>query len=168
MPFVPGKTSLSPKSEQNQEAQKPDPNAIEASSSMPEIEKAAQEVFSQLHGNRSVLQIEQSIHMGPLPPPDMMNAYDAATRKTILEMARAAQEHSHERDRAESAIARRGQWMSFIFSMSCLAGGFFLLHNGQILIGSGAGLVGIAIATRDVLLNMLKRIGSRKRKEKRD
>ena len=161
MPFVPGKTSLSPKSEQNQEAQKPDPNAIYASSTTPETEKTAQEVFSQL-----ILKIEQST--GPLPSPDVMNAYDAATRKTILEMARAAQEHSHERDRAESAIARRGQWMSFIFSMSCLAGGFFLLHNGQILIGSGAGLVGIAIATRDVLLNMLKRIGSRKRKEKRD
>ena len=159
MPFAPDKTSLSPKSEQNQETQKIDPNVIDASSSMPEMS-----------GNRRVLQIEQSVHMGPLPSPDIMNAYGEETRKTILEMARAAQSHRHKRGEAEDARIDRGQRLSFVFAALCLGGGIILFWINENAAGWSMEGFGMAIALREIIAKAFEWINpdSRKRKEKRD
>ena len=108
--------------------------------------------------------------MGPLPSPDIMNAYDEETRKTILEMARAAQSHRHKRGEAEDARIDRGQRLSFVFAALCLGGGIILFWINENAAGWSMEGFGMAIALREIIAKAFEWINpdSRKRKEKRD
>jgi uncharacterized membrane protein len=66
----------------------------------------------------------QQVHMGPLPPAELLNEYDETTRHTIVGMADKEQSHAHEMQRLalEGAISkdRRGQWIGGLIAVSGL------------------------------------------------
>ncbi|MBE0508374.1 MAG: DUF2335 domain-containing protein [Marinospirillum sp.] len=66
----------------------------------------------------------QQLHVGPLPPPDLLNQYDDATRQTILSMASKEQAHAHDMQQKslQGAIAkdRRGQVIGGVIAVAGL------------------------------------------------
>jgi len=66
----------------------------------------------------------QQLHVGPLPPPDLLNQYDDATRQTILDMASKEQAHTHamQQKSIQGAIAkdRRGQLIGGLIAVAGL------------------------------------------------
>lgn len=108
-------------------------------------------------------EIHQQVELfrGPLPPPDVLKAYNEATDDAadrILRMTEAQGEH---RRKAEAAIitkglagTERGQWFGFIIAMTALIGGILLLLfdkniQGYATIGAGfAALVSAFVVGR--------------------
>lgn len=66
----------------------------------------------------------QQLHVGPLPPPDLLNQYDEATRQTILDMASKEQAHTHamQQKSLQGAIGkdRRGQVIGGLIAIAGL------------------------------------------------
>ncbi|UCZ56520.1 hypothetical protein LGV61_12440 [Desulfurispirillum indicum] len=83
-----------------------------------ELTSVEQRKLSQLlHNTPSVVMsvTRQQLHVGPMPPPELLNQYDNETRAVIVGMASKEQEHYHSMQRSglAGAIAkdRRGQWL---------------------------------------------------------
>ena len=66
----------------------------------------------------------QQLHVGPLPPPELLNQYDDITRQSILDMASKEQAHAHEMQQQslKGAIAkdRRGQIIGGVIAIGGL------------------------------------------------
>lgn len=66
----------------------------------------------------------QQVHVGPLPPPELLNQYDEKTRHTIVAMAEKEQCHVHEMQKLglQGAVAkdRRGQFIGGLIAISGL------------------------------------------------
>ena len=144
-----------------------------APSAQLQSEAALQKILLQLppeQRGKFSLVIARSIYQGPFPLPEVMNAYDEKTRKTILDMVRADQSHRHKRGEAEDARIDRGQRLSFVFAALCLGGGIILFWINENAAGWSMEGVGMAIALREIIAKAFERINpdSRKRKEKRD
>jgi len=67
-------------------------------------------------------------YSGPLPHPDLMNRYGDEAQKTVLALAL-----------DEPKRLMRVQLLGFIFAMTCLLSGVFLILNDKDIAGSVAG-----------------------------
>jgi len=68
-----------------------------------QLEPDQQRLLSQLledePGSVVMSVTRQQVHMGPLPPAELLNEYDETTRHTIVGMADKEQSHAHEMQR---------------------------------------------------------------------
>lgn len=90
----------------------------------------------------------QSLHMGPLPDPRQLAAYDEVLpglANRIVEMAELEQQHRHGLERVELTqpynLAQRGQAFGLILAVLVLAFGCLLIVTGSPILG--AGVVGL-------------------------
>jgi len=83
-------------------------------------------------------------HSGPLPPPEMLAAYERAlptSAERILKMAEQEQSHRHHLERTDfetrASISRVGQILAFALGISGTVGGILLAFFGKSLTGFG-------------------------------
>lgn len=95
----------------------------------------------------------QSLHVGPIPPPEYMHAYgevNPSFPERILAMAEREQSHRHELQRSslesvrlldagQFELQKRGQWFALVFGIVGVAGGITL---GAMGLGWAAAIVG--------------------------
>ena len=92
---------------------------------------------------QAIHQVE--ISSGPLPHPQLFQAYDVTlpgAAERILRMAETEQQHRHDeqsvRTRSDIALESRGQWMAFLAVMAGMIGGIALIALGKSIEGSVA------------------------------
>jgi uncharacterized membrane protein len=87
---------------------------------------------------------ERRTFSGPLPPPDVINAYPSDVRQSILQMAVKAQEHSHaiQQKALDGAIAKdkRGQYLAFAIAVAALVAAGIVAAYSPVVAGVIAGL----------------------------
>jgi uncharacterized membrane protein len=88
---------------------------------------------------------------GPLPPPEMLSAYERAlptSAERILKMAELEQAHMHSLERsdmdARTRIAQRGQVLAFTLGMSGTVGGIVLSFFDKSIAGFGVFFTSLA------------------------
>lgn len=93
-----------------------------------QLEPQEQQLFSKIlekePGALLMSVTRQQLHIGPLPPPDLLNQYDDRTRQMIVEMASKEQAHAHlmQHTGLQGAIDkdRRGQVIGGVIAVSGL------------------------------------------------
>jgi len=100
-------------------------------------------------------------YSGPLPPPNMMNEYSDKAQETLMTLVLDEQKLNW----------RAWAWerlLGFVFSMSCLIGGIFLVNNDKVLLGSAVGIVAVLLALKDFVVRMVEIFGSPDRPKDRN
>ena len=87
---------------------------------------------------------------GPLPPPQILEAYNDAFPGCAERVVAMAERQSAHRQHLEKTVVegnlaaqRRGQWFAFILAFIVLSGGVYLLANGRSLEGFSAIIIAV-------------------------
>jgi uncharacterized membrane protein len=108
------------------------------------------------------------LFVGPLPPPQLFQAYEKAfpgSAKIILEMAQAEQKHRHSLDRAEVMTERLGLGATLVLGLPIVIGGIHLINVGRDV--AGLGIIAGGIATVAGALFYTQSRKSRRRRPRR-
>ena len=122
--------------------------------------------------SRRVQQFEARLHIGPLPPPDILREYDKIVpglASTVVETFRQQSEHRRFLEQKmvvdQNDLARSGQRYGFWLSLVVAVGGFALAWRGQVggyvvLVGLMTALASVFVVGKEISLrDLLKKRG---------
>ena len=95
---------------------------------------------------RETVQRELRVFSGPLPPPEVLAAYEKVfpgCAKSIVEMAQKEQAHRHEQDSGDLTLAKRGQLIGGGLALVAVLGAIYLVAHDKSI--SGLSVLGAVV-----------------------